>query len=192
MGVERRTIAAGLVAMLESSLFPWSAPTQSASEARLAERVADPGFPCVGAKAALARGTLATLACRDMTSAWDDVRIHDALLRLALDYRATPTLYRSLAVVFDGPDELSEAGFERHLWRRVQSLSDKDVWRGQTYDRRVSADPTDAHFSLSFGGEAFFVVGLHPHASRPSRRFAQPAMVFNIHDQFEQLRAATK
>ena len=42
---------------------------------------------------------------------------------------------------------------------------------------------------MSFGGEAFFVVGLHPHASRPARRFERPAMVFNLHDQFEQLRA---
>lgn len=42
---------------------------------------------------------------------------------------------------------------------------------------------------MSFGGEAFFVVGLHPGASRPARRFAQPALIFNLHDQFEQLRA---
>ena len=45
------------------------------------------------------------------------------------------------------------------------------------------------HRTGSFGGEAFFVVGLHPHASRPARRFDTPAMVFNLHDQFEQLRA---
>lgn len=49
--------------------------------------------------------------------------------------------------------------------------------------------PMTPHFSLSFGGEAFFVVGLHPGASRPARRFAYPTMVFNLHDQFETLRA---
>ena len=43
---------------------------------------------------------------------------------------------------------------------------------------------------MSFGGEAFFVVGLHPRASRPARRFEAPAMVFNLHDQFEALRAS--
>ena len=48
--------------------------------------------------------------------------------------------------------------------------------------------PTSPHFSLSFGGEAFFVVGLHPNASRPARRFERPALVFNLHDQFERLR----
>jgi hypothetical protein len=30
---------------------------------------------------------------------------------------------------------------------------------------------------------------LHPGASRPARRFVRPALVFNLHDQFEQLRA---
>ena len=39
---------------------------------------------------------------------------------------------------------------------------------------------------------AFFVVGLHPHASRPARRFAYPTMIFNLHDQFETLRAQNR
>ena len=46
------------------------------------------------------------------------------------------------------------------------------------------------NISLSFGGEAFFIVGLHPRASRPARRFERPVQVFNLHDQFEKLRAA--
>ena len=74
------------------------------------------------------------------------------------------------------------------MWQRIQSFADKDAWLGQAYDHRVSADPQDPHFSLSFGGEAFFVVGLHPNASRPARRFPQPTLVFNLHDQFEKLR----
>jgi FPC/CPF motif-containing protein YcgG len=70
----------------------------------------------------------------------------------------------------------------------MQLLSNKDAWLGQTPDPRVSSDPGDPHFSLSFGGEGFFVVGLHPNASRPARAFERPALVFNLHDQFEQLR----
>jgi FPC/CPF motif-containing protein YcgG len=91
-------------------------------------------------------------------------------------------------VLFEGPGDLDEAGFEAAMWARLQSLSDKDAWRGQPADPRVSSDPADPHFGLSFGGEAFFVVGLHPGASRPARRFARPALVFNLHDQFETLR----
>lgn len=150
--------------------------------------IADSGFPCVGAKSALAKGTLKVVSALDMTSAWNDVQIHDALLNWAWEYRDNPGGLRSLAVVFEGPLDLTEKQFEAHLWDRLQSLADKDHWRGQPYDRRVSADPDSPHFSLSFGGEAFFVVGLHPQASRPARRFGRPTMVFNLHDQFEKLR----
>lgn len=173
-------------------LFSWAVAPDPSIQTALHDFVADAGFPCVGAKAALARGTLEVLTCRDFTSAWDDVRVHDHLLRFAQNYRSDPGLFRSLAVVFKSPTDLSEDQFELLLWNRVQSLSDKDVWRGQDYDARVSPDPDDPHFSLSFGGEGFFVVGLHPRASRPARRFAYPTMVFNLHDQFETLRAQGK
>ena len=175
-----------------SRLFAWDHPAQDELRSLLHDHVAEVGFPCVGAKAALARGTLEVLAARSLDSAWDDVRIHDELMRFAGDYRRDPALYRSFAVVFEGPDDLDEAAFERLLWQRVQSLSDKDVWRGQSYDASVSADPDSPHFSLSFGGEAFFVVGLHPNASRPARRFSRPTLVFNLHDQFETLRQQRK
>ncbi|WNO52930.1 guanitoxin biosynthesis heme-dependent pre-guanitoxin N-hydroxylase GntA [Stakelama saccharophila] len=173
-------------------MFNWKHKAQERLEAMLFAHVDDRAFPCVGAKAALARGTLEVLACNRIDSGWDDVRIHDALLGFAGAYKREPQMYRSFAVIFDGPDALDETAFEEALWDRVQSLSDKDVWRGQDYDDRVSADPTNPHFSLSFGGEAFFIVGLHPNASRPARRFDRPALVFNLHDQFERLRAENK
>jgi FPC/CPF motif-containing protein YcgG len=173
-------------------MFNWQHSAQRELEHRLFEHVEDRHFPCVGAKAALARGTLTVLACDRIDSAWDDVRIHDRLIAFVEEYRRDRALFRSLAVVFEGPGALDEATFEAALWSRVQSLSDKDVWRGQDYDPRVSADPDNPHFSLSFGGEAFFIVGLHPNASRPARRFARPTMVFNLHDQFERLRAEGK
>lgn len=173
-------------------LFPWRHPAQERLQQLVEDHVGQADFPCVGAKAALARGTLEVLACNAIDSAWDDLRIHDGLLAWARRYREAPGLFRSYAVVFDGPEDLDEPAFEQALWDRLQSLSDKDRWRGQRYDPRVSADPDDPHFSLSFGEEAFFVVGLHPHASRPARRFPRPALVFNLHDQFEELRKAGK
>lgn len=169
-------------------MFPWSHKDQEVHDQLLRDHIAEASFPCVGAKAAVAKGTLEVLSCNRIDSAWDDVRIHDGLLHFAVAYREDPALFRSFAVVFDEPEALDEAAFERHMWDRIQSLSDKDVWRGQEYDSRVSPDPNSPHFSLSFGGEAFFVVGLHPAASRPARRFARPAMVFNLHDQFTMLR----
>ena len=150
--------------------------------------IENPGFPCVGAKSALARGQLRILVARDIRSGWDDMRVYPELLGFIREYQAEKTLFRSFAVVFEGPETLEEAEFEHHLWQRVQSFADKDAWFGQGYDQRVSSDPDSPHFSLSFGGEAFFVVGLHPGASRSARRFERPALVFNLHDQFERLR----
>jgi len=149
-----------------------------------------PGFPCVGAKSALARGRMRFVVGRDICSAWDDLRILPNLFEIARSWREDPVLFQSLVVLFAEDPGLDEAGFEHNLWARLQSLTDKDDWLGQKPDPRVSHSPDDPHFSLSFGGEAFFVVGLHPAASRPARRFERPALVFNLHDQFEQLRAA--
>lgn len=145
-------------------------------------------FVCAGAKSALAKGQMDFLVARDIASAWDDVRIYAELHGFAKRYEADPALFQSFVVVFEGPMDLTEAAFETRLWERVQSLSDKDAFLGQSYDGRVSEDPESPRFSLSFAGQAFFIVGLHPRASRPSRRFATPALVFNSHEQFERLR----
>lgn len=152
------------------------------------EYVRDRAFPCVGAKSALSRGTLKTVVCRSIASGWDDVRIHRELLDWAREKGADPAVFKSIAFVFAQSPELDEEGFEAAMWERIQSLSDKDVWLGQKYDQRVSSDPDDPHFSLSFGGEAFFVVGMHPRASRVARRTPWPVLVFNLHAQFETLR----
>ena len=152
--------------------------------------VKTPDFPCVGAKSALAKSQIRFVIGRDMRSAWDDLRIYPNLLDLAWSYAREPSLFHSLAVIFEEDSGFDEAGFETCLWERLESLTQKDDWAGQPPDPRVSEDPDDPHFSLSFGGEAFFIVGLHPRASRPARRFERPALVFNLHVQFEKLRAA--
>lgn len=169
-------------------MYHWAYANQQLVEDEFCDFVKSHSFPCVGAKSALGRGTLKVVSCRSIASAWDDVRMHDIASEWAQAYSREPDLFRSLAFVFEGPCSLSEVAFEQALWDRLQSMSSKDEWRGMTPDWRVSADPNDPRFSLSFGGEAFFVVGLHPNASRPARRFARPAMVFNLHGQFEELR----
>ena len=158
--------------------------------AEFSEFVSDRAFPCVGAKAALNRDGMRFVVARDFRSAWDDLRILPALHALARRYQCEPMLFQSLVVLFEGGAPDTEADYEQGLWQRLQSLSDKDQWLGQRPDPRVAHDPGDPHFAMSFGGEAFFVVGLHPGSSRPARRFRVPAMVFNLHDQFEQLRAS--
>lgn len=157
--------------------------------AELLAVVADERFPCVGAKSALARGMLRTLLCRSVESDQDDLRIHSRLLTWVRSYRADNEGLRSLAVIFQEPRDLTEREFEAALWGRLQSLAEKDYGCGQSYAADVSADPENPNFALSFGGAAFFIVGLHPNASRPARRAPRPTLVFNLHDQFERLRA---
>lgn len=156
------------------------------------EFVRDPLFPCVGAKAALSKEQMTFVVARDVKSAWDDLEIHAQLRGLVDLYRQNRAPFRSLAVIFEHNSDLDELQFEQFLWERLQSLSDKDDWLGQEKDARVAHDPNHPEFSLSFGGEAFFIVGLHPHASRPARRFVRPTMIFNLHDQFELLREANQ
>lgn len=155
---------------------------------QISEFIQSPDFPCVGAKAALNREGMHFVVARDFGSAWDDLRILPALLDLSKRYRAQPRLFQSLVVIFESGAPDDEESFEQLLWERLKSLTGKDEWLGQPADERVSHDPDDPHFAMSFGGEAFFVVGLHPKASRPARRFANAAMVFNLHDQFVRLR----
>ena len=99
--------------------------------------IGDTGFPCVGAKAALNRDGMRFVVARDFRSAWDDLRILPSLLDLAKNYRAEPALFQSLVVLFESGTPDDEAGFEAQLWKRLQSLTDKDEWLGQPADPRV-------------------------------------------------------
>lgn len=146
-------------------------------------------FPCVGAKSALGKDQMVIVEAGDIRCPRDDRRIYEALVRFAADFKTDPALFRTFVVLFDTAETLSEPAFEQALWVRVQALHDLDVARGFGWDPRVSADSESPEFSLSFASEAFYLVGLHPGASRPARRFSAPALVFNTHAQFEQLRA---
>lgn len=146
-------------------------------------------FPCVGAKSALARDALSVFPVGAIDSPANDVEIHRALRDFSESLDHQSPIVRSFVVIFDGPEGLDEEAFEKALWNRLQSLHNLDVVSGQQWSEAVDHDPDSPHFSLSINGEPFFVIGLHPHASRPARRFEKPALVFNSHLQFEKLRA---
>ena len=71
---------------------------------------------------------------------------------------------------------------------QLQQLHDVDA-DFFPWDPEVSSDPDDPWFSFSVGGTAYYVVGLRPLASRRSRRFQHPSIVFNFHTQFAQLKS---
>lgn len=146
------------------------------------------GYPCVGAKAALASPASSYFIARDICSSWDDLAIHRSLCNFVTRAGAGDGRLRSHIVLFEEATPLSEEVFESALWERVSSISQKDQWMGCPHDAAVSADPDDTRFGVSVGGKAFFVVGMHPGASRPARRFERAAMIFNLHEQFSILR----
>jgi uncharacterized protein len=95
--------------------------------------------------------------------------------------------FASFVAVFAGPAIESELQFEELLWRELQLVHDLDA---EPWSPAVSDDPRDDDFAFSAAGTAYFIVGLHPRASRLARRFDYPALVFNLHAQFEALRRA--
>lgn len=146
------------------------------------------GYPCVGAKSALARDHMTFLEVGSMESAADDLKIHQAVKDFGRSLVDEKGVVQSLVVLFSDPRDQSERDFEQALWIRLQCLHNLDVASGTAWDNDAATDPESAHFSMSVGGEAYFLIGMHPRASRPARRFEVPVMVFNPHAQFERLR----
>lgn len=144
-------------------------------------------YPCLGAKSALSRHALHCLCAEDIRHVADDGRIAACVQTFAANAKEND-VFLSLAVLFPGSPLLSELEFEQALWHRLASIHAIDRVQHH-WDNSVSNDPASRNFSMSVGGRGFFVVGLHPGASRIARRSQCPVMVFNLHSQFEQLRA---
>ena len=186
----RRSIPAP--ASCPHSHTPSRAGNDSARTARFLEFVDDASFPCVGSKAALARGAIQVHEFSVLGDRTNDAPLLDKLHAFAAMVDSCDpgdTTVHSFATLFEGPFDAGELRFEALLWSQLQRLYELDVRRGSRWADDVSRDPDSPRFSLSLGGHPFFVIGLHPGASRIARRFTYPALVFNSHRQFEQLRA---
>ena len=144
-------------------------------------------YPCVAARAAMTRKQIPCFVVEHMNCPAEDRRILSFLYDFIADFRRARTSLHSAAVIWRHPQQLSEKEFDELMWRRLQALSDLDAARFR-YDERVAYDPMDPNFSYSLAEEAFFIIGLHPASSRRSRQFDHPALVFNPHIQFNQLR----
>ncbi|MBC7656034.1 MAG: YqcI/YcgG family protein [Frankiaceae bacterium] len=149
-------------------------------------RLGDPRFPCVGAKSAMASGRLEFLIAGNLCMAGHDRQVVHRLQAFATT-TASDALFTSQLVLYPDTPPLDELQFEQALWWRLQALHDIDA-ATHRWDGSVSNDAQSPEFSLSIGGRAFYVVGLHPGSSRPARRFHCAALVFNLHSQFEALR----
>ena len=148
-------------------------------------------FPCIGAKTAQAKQQAICMVAGHMACPKDDSAILQFLYQFVDDYRKSDQIFHSAAIIFEQPVSLTENIFDELLWQRLQSLSNMDAEK-YPYDKRVDPDPTSGNFSFSLKEEAFFIIGLHPASSRPSRQFNYPTLVFNPHQQFEKLKQTNK
>lgn len=142
----------------------------------------------MGAKSAAAIGGLSVIEAGDFGAPDHDAEIHRAITEFGIEAMQEEAGLASFVCLFRHGPMMSEAEFEAALWARAQGLHDIDAASGAPWAEGVSREPDAADFSFSVGGVAYFVVGLHPGASRAARRFCRPTLVFNPHRQFERLR----
>ena len=153
--------------------------------------IGNKNFACIAAKAAMAKQQIDCLVAGNMACPKDDSKILNFLYTFIDNFRNSGELYYSATVIFTEPQNINEQIFDTLMWQRLQALSDFDS-ANFNYDSRVDKDISSPDFSFSLKEESLFIIGLHPSNSRPIRRFTYPALIFNPHVQFEQLRKSGK
>jgi FPC/CPF motif-containing protein YcgG len=149
----------------------------------------NPHFSCLGAQAAVRQSNYHFGLFHTMAAMSSSAALARGLTHFNADGALGKSRLTAFVASFVSPVPSSESDFERLLWTTLQQLSDLDR---EPWAQERGADPGDARFSFSFGGVAFFVVGMHAGSSRLARRFAWPSLVFNPHDQFDRLRREGK
>ena len=166
-------------------------PLLAEAHAAFREFVMRQEFPCVGARAAFNSGSYEVAEYAELASDRTTAALAHDLFAFTRSETRVASEYATFVAVFSGPNGMDEEEFERRLWRQLSLLNQADAPHFG-WDPMAQSDPADPQFSFSFGGQALYVVGLHPNSSREARRFRQPALVFNPHEQFERLRADGK
>ena len=158
---------------------------------QLRQQICGDSYSCTGATSVFAQnayrfGLFPELACDGAVRAV----CHD-LYEFCHEFPIMDDQLTTFIAMFLGPAIQSEQHFEDLLWSQLQAMHaiDSDFF---AWDKSVGSNPQNNNFSFSIGGRAMFVIGMHPKASRLARTFRYPTMVFNLHAQFERLRARGK
>jgi FPC/CPF motif-containing protein YcgG len=149
----------------------------------LADFISREDFVCLGARAALRRKSIVHHHYQALDQSVSMLSHHRDLIAFLEDFQPSDRSFTSFVATFGAPTLSSEDAFEKRVWDYLQALHDHDS-RQYPWNDQYDADPASSNFAFSVGSHPFFIVGLHPAASRPSRRFSVPALVFNSHIQF--------
>ena len=139
------------------------------------------------AKSVMNQGVCEQVTLKSSDPAELSTAIYETLKSFVDTYRANPERLHSCIVSFASEKFADFTAFEKSFWRILREIRALDQ-RDYAYDPRVSSNPEDGNFSFSVKEEAFFILLLHPRSPRKARQFAQPSIVFNPHQQFEDLR----
>jgi len=156
---------------------------------QLSDHVRGDFFPCLAGRSAFRNnaywiGVYSEMLSPDDTQ-WLCADLHDFVLW----QNSCPSRFSTFIAAFHRPTIAGEEHWEEILWQQLKALHQIDA-QHHGWDPIATADPADKEFSFSVGGRAFFLVTLHPAASRMSRRFPWPALVFNALYMFHDLYAA--
>jgi uncharacterized protein len=144
-------------------------------------------FPCLGAASAVRRGDYHL----DFYPALGtDAAVRECIRGLHQLIECFPLPECPVAVlvaVFEGPLRIDESEFEHLLWKQLYGIRLGSPGSATSVEScpagREIEDP-----GFDFDNRDFFIVGMHPGASRVSRRFEWPTLVFNALTHSEKLR----
>lgn len=144
-------------------------------------------YPCIGAQASVNSNNFCLGVFDSMLDEKSAENLAYGLYEYIKRSKQKNTLFLSFIAIFKNDFFKSELEFEKSLWLLFSNLHNVNKQYFE-WDPNVSDDPDDSNFSYSFGGEAFFAVGMHPESTRHARKFPFPAIAFNLHSQFEELK----
>lgn len=141
--------------------------------------------PCVMARSLFTDDNVEIHAFDELGSEATAKKLLSAIEQYVSGYNFENNTFETLIAVF--PNEIinSELEFEEKMWKQLQLIHNVDP---HPWDSEVSSDPENSKFSFSIAGKAFYIIGMHPKSSRMARQAPFPAMIFNLHSQFEKLR----
>lgn len=141
--------------------------------------------PCVMAKSVFANQQIDFHSYQKMGDESVSRQILSDLDKYLVTAQAKEKEFYSFIAAFPEMTFENEVDFDTLFWQQLQMLHNLDTSK---WDSAVSSDTRSKDFSFSLRGTAFYVIGLHPNSSRMSRQSPCPTIVFNLHNQFEQLR----
>ncbi|HKJ47448.1 MAG TPA: guanitoxin biosynthesis heme-dependent pre-guanitoxin N-hydroxylase GntA [Christiangramia sp.] len=141
--------------------------------------------PCIMAKTVFSMDQVEMRSYQDFGSLATARKIIGDLQEYIASYDFESNDFKTFLAVFPDSPKYSEIGFEKVLWNQLENLHEVD---DVDWDPEVSSDPESEHFSFSIAGKAFYIVGMHPGASRIARKSPYATIAFNLHWQFEKLR----